>query len=100
MGRWRDREHDKVISGGGQLPNGQSFSGVHDLEEALLTRPELFAAAFTEKLLTFALGRGIELHDGPAIRKIVRDAKSENYSVSAIVLGIARSVPFQLRMAP
>ncbi len=100
VGRWRDREHDKVISGGGQLPNGQSFSGVHDLEEALLTRPELFAAAFTEKLLTFALGRGIELHDGPAIRKIVRDAKSENYSVSAIVLGIARSVPFQLRMAP
>ena len=100
VGRWRDRDHDKPIIGAGQLPDGQTFSGLNELEDALLNRPEIFAAAFTEKLLTFALGRGIELHDGPAIRKIVRDAESGNYRFTDIVLGIARSVPFQMRLAP
>ena len=99
VGRWRDLELGKPIVGGGQLPDGESFSGLNDLEAALLKRPEVFATAFTEKLMTFALGRGIELHDAPAIRKIVREAEPDNYRISAIVLGIARSVPFQLRQA-
>ncbi len=100
VGRWREREHDASIVTSGQLPNGTQFAGIDDLEDALLEQPELFVTAFAEKLLTFALGRGIELHDGPAIRKIVKDAKSKNFRLSEIVQAIVRSVPFQLRMSP
>ena len=66
---------------------------------ASLQRPELFVGAFTEKLLTFALGRGLELSDAPAVRKIVREARSDHYRLSSIVLGIAGSTPFQMRKA-
>ena len=64
----------------------------------LASRREEFVTALTEKLLTYALGRGIEYYDGPAIRKIVRDAAPQNYRWSAIVLGIAKSIPFQMRL--
>ena len=100
VGRWRQRDDDAPILTQGQLPNGKKFDGVHDLEKALLEEPELFVTAFTEKLLTFALGRGAGLHDGPAIRKVVRKAKTENFRLSSIILGIVRSVPFQLRKSP
>lgn len=99
VGRWREHDNHTPILTHGQFPNGENFAGIDDLEHALLSEPELFATTFTEKLLTFALGRGIELHDGPAIRKIVRDAKGDHYRVSDIVLGIVRSVPFQMRTA-
>ena len=100
VGRWRQRDDDAPILTQGQLPNGKKFDGVHDLEKALLEEPELFVTAFTEKLLTFALGRGAGLHDGPAIRKVVRKARTENFRLSSIILGIVRSVPFQLRKSP
>ena len=57
----------------------------------------MFAGALTEKLLTFALGRGVESYDGPAVRKIVRDAAKDRYRFSSIILGIVKSVPFQMR---
>ena len=69
------------------------------LEEGLLNRPEVFVGTLTEKLLTFALGRGVEPYDGPAIRKIVRDAQAEDYRFSAIIVGLAKSVPFTMRRA-
>jgi hypothetical protein len=78
---------------------GEAFVGVGGLERALLKRPEIFVGTLTEKLLTFALGRGIEPYDAPAIRQIVRDAKADEYRFSSLIEGIATSVPFQMRKA-
>ena len=83
----------------GGLPDGSALDGVAGLEAGLLKRPELFATAVTEKLLTFALGRGVEHYDAPAVRKIVRDAADENYRLSSIIVGIAKSTPFTMRKA-
>ncbi|HUR47181.1 MAG TPA: DUF1592 domain-containing protein [Candidatus Saccharimonadales bacterium] len=99
IGRWRTLEDGVPVDATGGLPDGEKFTGVAALENGLLHRPELFVGAFTEKLLTFALGRGLELSDGPAVRKIVREAKADNYRLSSIVLGIADSTPFQMRKA-
>jgi len=98
VGRWRDLELGQPVDASGGLPDGSEFNGVDGLEQALLARPELFARTLTEKLLTFALGRGVDFNDAPAVRQIVRDAGSSDYRISALVLGIARSVPFQMRM--
>ena len=67
------------------------------LERGLLRRPELFVGTLTEKLLTFALGRGVEHLDAPAVRRIVRDAGAANYRFSSLIVGIATSTPFQMR---
>jgi hypothetical protein len=75
------------------------FTGVEGLEKALLDRPDLFAGTLAEKLLTFALGRGVEYHDGPAIRQIVRETRAADYRFSALAEAIAASVPFQMRTA-
>jgi hypothetical protein len=99
IGRWREFEAGKPIDATGGLPDGSRFTGVGGLEKALLNRPELFAATLTEKLLTYALGRGVENADAPAIRKIVREAKTDQYRLSDILHGITRSVPFQMRMS-
>ena len=81
----------------GFLPGVGEIKGVAGLEDALLRRPELFAGTLTEKLLTFALGRGVEYYDGPAVRKIVREAQPGGYRFSSLILGIVRSAPFQMR---
>ena len=70
------------------------------LEEGLLARPEVFVGTFAEKLLTFALGRGMEDYDGPAIRKVVREARENDYRFSSIIVGLARSTPFTMRTSP
>ena len=98
LGRWRDYEDGAPVDVSGSLPGGGKFdNGVDGLEEGLLDRPELFVGTMTEKLLTFALGRGVGYYDAPAIRKILREAESDGYRFSALVLGIVRSVPFQMR---
>jgi hypothetical protein len=97
VGRWRTLEDGKPVDASGGLPDGNRFTGVEGLEEGLLSRPDVFAGTLTEKLMTFALGRGVEYYDGPAIRKIVREAKASDYRFSAIVLGIAKSAPFTMR---
>jgi hypothetical protein len=100
VGKWRDREvEDAPVDSTGALPGDKEFKGVDGLEEALLRRPELFVATLTENLLTFALGRGIEYYDAPAVRKIVRDAEKDGYRFSSLILGIVKSVPFQMRRA-
>jgi hypothetical protein len=100
VGQWRSYEGEgEPIDASGALPGAGEFSGVDGLEQALLSRPEMFAAALTEKLLTFGLGRGIESHDAPAVRKIVRDAANDRYRFSSVVLGIVKSIPFQMRRA-
>ncbi|MGE4182352.1 MAG: DUF1588 domain-containing protein, partial [Limisphaerales bacterium] len=100
IGRWRTLEDGLPVDARGGLPEGSSFDGVGGLEERLVGRPELFVGAFTEKLLTFALGRGLEPTDAPAVRKIVREAEAEGYRISAIVTGIVRSTPFTQRKVP
>jgi hypothetical protein len=79
------------------LPGAGEFRGIEGLENALLRRPELFASTLTENLLTFALGRGVEYYDAPVIRKIVRDAEKNKYRFSSLILGIVKSIPFQMR---
>ncbi len=87
------------IDSAGSLPDGSEFVGVAGLEQALLARPELFVGTLTEKLMTFGLGRGIEHYDAPAIRKIVHDAREDDYRFSRLILGIVNSMPFQMRNA-
>jgi hypothetical protein len=97
VGRWRTMEEGVPVDASGGLPDGSKFSGVAGLEEALLKRPDIFVETMSEKLLTFALGRGMEYYDGPAIRQVVRTAAGENYRFSALIEGIVKSVPFQMR---
>ncbi len=100
VGQWRDLEVDeRLVDASGALPGTGEFQGIDGLEDALLARPELFAATLTENLLTFALGRGVEYYDAPAVRKIVRDAEKDDYRFSSLLLGIVKSVPFQMRRA-
>ncbi len=100
IGQWREYEgNDVPIDASGALPGVGEFRGVAGLEHALLSRPELFAGTLSEKLLTFALGRGIEYYDASAVRKIVRDAENDRYRFSSLILGIVKSTPFQMRKA-
>jgi hypothetical protein len=99
VGRWRTLEEGKPVDAAGGLPDGSEFDGIAGLEEALLRRPELFVRTITEKLFTFALGRAPEAYDAPAIRKIVRDARANDYRFSSLILGISTSMPFQMRRA-
>jgi len=97
VGRWRTVEEGKVIDVAGSLPDGSKFEGASGLQRALLSRPENFATTFTEKLLTYSLGRGVESYDAPAIRKIVRDARERDFRFSSFILGIVNSTPFEMR---
>ena len=99
VGRWRDSEHGAPVDATGGLPDGSRFVGIEGLEQGLLERPELFVGTIVEKLLTYALGRGVEFYDGPAIREIVRDAQLHDYRFSSLILGVVESVPFQMRTA-
>jgi hypothetical protein len=97
VGRRRTMEAGKPIDVSGGFPDGSEFADVDGLEAALLRRPELFVGAFTEKLQTYALGRGVEYYDAPSIRTIVRDTRARNFRLSSIILGVVKSQPFQMR---
>lgn len=99
VGRWRTTEDSLPIDASGELPDGSKFDGTAGLLKALLSRPEIFAGTFTEKLMIYGLGRGVEYYDSPAVRKIVRDAEGQDYRFSAIIVGIAESAPFQMRVS-
>jgi len=95
IGRFRQvDEWFNQIDTSGVLPDGTSFDGAAELRQALVAQPERFVSTFTEKLMTYALGRGLEYYDMPAIRKIVRDAETSNYGMQAIITGIVVSYPF------
>ena len=98
IGSWRGAsEAGRPIDASATMPGGEAFEGPAGLRRVLLGRGEDFAAAVTEKLLAYALGRGLEYPDRPAVRRILRDATADDYSWSSIVLGIVRSTPFQWR---
>jgi hypothetical protein len=97
VGRRRSLEDGAAVDASGGLPDGSTFADCDGLEAAVLRRPELFVGTLTEKLLTYASGRGVEYYDAPAVRAIVRDARSQNFRMSSIILGIVNSKPFQMR---
>lgn len=99
VGRWRDLENGQPVDASGCLPDGSEFTGVDRLEQGLLARPQVFVRTVAEKLMTYALGRGMEFSDGPAIRRIVRDAEAHDYRFSSLILAIVKSAPFQMRMS-
>ena len=101
IGRWRTvTEAGTPVDAAGELADGTPVDGPESLAAALLKRPDSFVTTVTEKLMTYGLGRGVEYYDAPAVRRIVREAKDEDYRWSAIIAGIARSVPFQMRRGP
>jgi hypothetical protein len=97
VGRWRLLDDGHPVDAAGGLPDGSEFAGALGLEKALLKRPELFARTLTEKLFVFALGRAPDESDAPAIRKIVRDARANDYRFTSVIVGLTTSTPFQMR---
>ena len=100
VGRWRAHmPGGSVIDASGAMPDGTAFDGPADLRGLLVTNPEQFATVVTEKLLTYALGRGVEYHDAPAVRQILRAAAAHDYGLASLVVGVVTSTPFQMRLA-
>jgi mono/diheme cytochrome c family protein len=98
IGRYRTQsEAGGPVDASGGLPDGSTFDGAIGLRKAVLNRPELFVSTLTEKLMTYALGRGIEYYDAPAVRDITRRARTDDYRFSSVVLGIVNSTPFRMR---
>ena len=100
LGQWREKEPGGAIDPTGQLADGTPIDGPVALRRAVLERREMFVRTLTEKLMTYGLGRGIELDDRPIVREVARNAAARDYRGSAIVLGIVRSAPFQMKKAP
>lgn len=98
IGAWRAKADGVPVETAGVTPDGTKFEGLGGLRSVLQTRREEFVGTVAEKLVTYALGRGVEYYDQPAIRKIVRDAAPGDYKWSSIILGITNSLPFQMRM--
>jgi hypothetical protein len=99
-GAWRTVEKAGPIDASGQLADGTKVNGPVELRKALMRHPEQFVGTFTQKLMTYALGRGLEYYDMPVVREITRNAASDDYRFSSIVLGIVQSVPFEMKKAP
>ena len=98
IGAWRDTEAGRAVNAHGTFIDGSEIDGVAGLRRLLLERRELFVAALTERLLTYALGRTLEPYDMPVVREIVRTAAKDDYRFSALVQGIVASEPMQFRM--
>ena len=97
LGRWRTFDDGLPIDTAGTMPDGSTVRDVATLEESILRRPNVFVGTMTEKLLTFALGRGVGYRDGPEVRKIVDYASEHDFRFSSIVRGIVLSKPFLMR---
>jgi hypothetical protein len=100
IGQWRDLDANSPVDASGRFPNGINFTDASDFRQGIVTayRAE-FLSTLTKKLTTYALGRGVEYYDMPAIRSIVRDAEASDYRWSALVMEIVKSMPFQMRRA-
>jgi len=99
VGQWRSTSGAKniPIDSSGVLPDGTTFNGPAELRKVLLSRPQQFVTTVSEKLLTYSLGRGLEYYDEPSVRKILRETAASDYRWSALILGIVKSDPFQMR---
>ena len=97
VGAWRSEENGAPIDATATMPNGQAFDGPDGLRQLLLDADERFAETVTEKQLTYALGRGVEHLDRPAVRQITHAAAEHDYRWSAVIQAIVESTPFQMR---
>jgi mono/diheme cytochrome c family protein len=98
VGAWRTKDVGAPIDASGQLSDGTEVNGAVTLRQAIVKRSDVFARTLTEKLLTYAVGRGPTYNDMPVVRSVVRDAARQNYKFSSIVLGIVNSTPFRMRI--
>jgi hypothetical protein len=97
VGAWREKDGEIPLDSAGVLPGNKAFSNPAELKKILREDSESFAHCFAEKMLTYALGRGLEAYDRPALRKISRGAADQEYRFSSIIMGIVNSAPFQMR---
>ena len=89
----------KPIDSSGVTPDGFEMEGPADLRQFLVNHPEQFVQTATERLLTYALGRGVEYSDMPVVRQIMRESQPSGYRWSSLLVGVVRSMPFQMRMS-
>jgi hypothetical protein len=99
IGAWRTRDAGMPLDASGQLADGTPVDGVIALRQALVARPDVFVRTLTEKLMTYAFGRGLQYYDMPVVRDIDRKAARQDYRFSGIIMGIVTSPPFQMRAA-
>ena len=97
VGQWRNTDEGVKIDPSGTLFNGTNVNGPGSLRQALTSRPEIFTGVLTEKLMTYGLGRGIQYYDMPAVRSVLKSARPADFRFSSMVLGIVKSVPFQMK---
>ncbi|MCE2460469.1 MAG: DUF1592 domain-containing protein [Pseudomonadales bacterium] len=98
IGRWRQRDDSwNPIDSTAVLPDGTVVRNAEELKQALVQKPERFATTIVERLLTYALGRGLEPYDGPAVRKIVSAAADDDYRIQSLIIGVTQSYPFGMR---
>jgi hypothetical protein len=100
VGAWRNQDSGRPIDVTAQLADGTPVNGVAGLRKVLLQRRDSFTRAFTERLLTYALGRGVEPQDMPTVRAIARRAAADDYHIHSVIMGIIESQPFNLRRSP
>ena len=100
VGAWRAQDAGGPIDASAQLGDGTKVDGVAGLRKSIMSRPDVFLGTVTEKLLTYALGRGLDYRDMPVVRRIVSTASRDNYKMSALILGVVHSTPFQMRTTP
>jgi len=99
LGAFRTKDADKPIDPSGLLPNGQKFSGAAELKDVLKKKKDLFSRCLTEKMMTYALGRGVEVYDNKSVESIMEALAKDNYRVSTLVVEIIKSEPFRMRKA-
>jgi hypothetical protein len=99
VGNWRAKDGKAPIDATGVLPNGKSFNGPVELAAMLSTQKDAFAQCLTEKMMTFALGRGLEPTDRAEVKRVTAGIAGSDYKFSSVVLGIVKSLPFQMRRA-
>ncbi len=97
IGRWRTRDEGGEIDPSGKLPNGDTISGPQGFKQLLLSRPDQFAGATVARLLTYALGRELDVRDQPTIRQIMRETEADRYRFEDLIVAIVKSVPFRMR---
>src|SRR3954471_11367777 len=100
VGKWRIGYAGSVVDASAVLPDGTKFEGPGGLQSILLARKDQFVEALTERLMTYALARGVESYDMPAVRAVRSEAANDNYRMQTIILGIVQSVPFTMRRTP
>src|SRR6185503_8844722 len=99
VGKWRTTSDGAAIDPSASFPDGTRFEGVAGLRTLMASHKEDFVRTFSGKLLAYAIGRGLDHHDAPAIRRIARDAAPADYSWSSIITGIVKSTPFSMAVA-